>query len=95
MSPQLQRPWDRPLVVALGVAMSLLACATRAQPPQPPQTHETARIELPGVHGRLDHLAIDAEGQRVFIAALAAGKVEVVDLHRGRRVAELGGVREP
>lgn len=92
MSTPLQSSWARPLALALGVAISLLACRVRAQPPLP---REVGRIELPGVSGRIDHLAIDSEGRRVYIAALGADKVEVVDLKSGLRVAELAGVREP
>ena len=56
---------------------------------------EVGRIELPGVAGRIDHLAMDLEGQRVFVAALGADEVEVVDLKAGKRVARLAGLREP
>jgi len=32
-------------------------------------------IDLPGVTGRIDHLGIDLEGNRLFVAALGAGFV--------------------
>ena len=53
------------------------------------------RIELPSVFGRLDHLAIDAESARLFVVALGANSVEVVDLRAGKRVARLQGLHEP
>ena len=70
----------------------MLACQVRAQPPLP---REVGRIELPGVSGRLDHLAIDSKGLHVYVAALGADKVEVVDLKSSLRFAELAGVHEP
>jgi hypothetical protein len=32
-----------------------------------------ARIPMPGVTGRIDHLALDRKNSRLFIAALANG----------------------
>jgi len=54
----------------------------------------TQTIDLPGVSGRIDHLDIDFEGNRLFVAALAAGSLEVIDLHAGRVVARFGPVAE-
>ncbi len=52
-------------------------------------------IELPGVVGRIDHLAIDTEGQRLFIAALGNNSIEVVDLRHGFKTGSIGGLSEP
>src|SRR5262245_58696916 len=52
-------------------------------------------IPLPGVKGRIDHLAWDAKGKRVFIAALGNGTVEVVDVAKGKVVRGVEGLREP
>lgn len=54
-----------------------------------------ARIDLPGTTGRLDHLAIDLDHQQLFVAALAANEVDVVDLKASKRDARLEGRREP
>lgn len=53
------------------------------------------RIELPLVKGRLDHLDIDLEGERLFVAALGADSVEVIDLRANKRVARLRPLHEP
>jgi hypothetical protein len=50
---------------------------------------------LPGVGGRIDHLAIDPAGQRLFVAALGNDSLEVVDLASGRRVRSVAGLDEP
>jgi DNA-binding beta-propeller fold protein YncE len=52
-------------------------------------------VLLSGVQGRLDHIDIDVEGKRLFIAALSAGSVEVVDLATGQRVAAIQDLSEP
>ena len=54
-----------------------------------------AAIELPGVQGRIDHLAFDAAGQRLFIAALGNNTVEVIDLKAGKHLRSLPGFHEP
>jgi DNA-binding beta-propeller fold protein YncE len=52
-------------------------------------------IDLAGVEGRIDHLAIDTEAQRLFVAALGNNTVEVVDVNDGRHLKSLPGFREP
>jgi hypothetical protein len=43
-------------------------------------------IPLEKVEGRIDHLAVDLAKKRLFVAALGANSVEVVDLAAGKRV---------
>jgi DNA-binding beta-propeller fold protein YncE len=52
-------------------------------------------IPLQGVEGRIDHFSADEAGQRLFIAALGNGSVEILDLRRGERTAEIKGLKEP
>lgn len=52
-------------------------------------------IALPGVTGRIDHMDLDVQGARLFIAALGSDAVEVIDLAAGKRVAELRPFRKP
>jgi hypothetical protein len=56
---------------------------------------ETQVVPLPGVHGRIDHLAVDVQGRRLFVAALGNGTLEVLDLASGKRVRSVGGLKEP
>jgi DNA-binding beta-propeller fold protein YncE len=51
-------------------------------------------IPLPGVKGRIDHMAFDAEGQRLFVAALGNDTIEVVDTKSGE-VRRIAGFAEP
>src|SRR4051812_22675273 len=52
-------------------------------------------IDLPGVEGRIDHLAVDTVAQRLFLAALGNNTVEVLDLKGGRHIKTLPGFHEP
>jgi DNA-binding beta-propeller fold protein YncE len=52
-------------------------------------------IELPGVEGRIDHLSFDAALERLFVAALGNGSVEVVNIASGTRERSLVGFHEP
>jgi len=57
--------------------------------------HLEAKIPLPGVGGRIDHLAYDAAGRRLFVAALGNNTVEVVDLAGKTRMHTITGLHEP
>ena len=52
-------------------------------------------IPLPDVRGRIDHLAIDLDSERLFVAALGNDSVEVIDLRAGRHSARLEHLQEP
>lgn len=52
-------------------------------------------IALPGVEGRMDHLAFDAARGRLFVSALENHSLEVVDVKRRRRIGSIGGINEP
>jgi hypothetical protein len=53
------------------------------------------KIPLPSVEGRIDHMSADVQGQRLFVSALGNNTLEVLDLHAGKRLARLTGLREP
>src|SRR5262249_42763375 len=61
----------------------------------PPPLVETRAIGLAGVRGRIDHLAIDPAGKRLFVAALGNGTLEVLDLAAGGRITSIPGLKEP
>lgn len=50
---------------------------------------------MPQVNGRIDHMAIDLMGRRLFVAALGNDTVEVVDLKAGKRVHMIAGLAQP
>jgi len=52
-------------------------------------------VPLPGVEGRIDHMAFDSQGERLFVAALENDTLEVIDLKTGQRTDEIKGLKEP
>jgi DNA-binding beta-propeller fold protein YncE len=52
-------------------------------------------IALSGVEGRIDHFSVDVPNQRLFVAALENGSVEILDIRRGECTAEIRGLEEP
>jgi DNA-binding beta-propeller fold protein YncE len=73
--------------------MLLSAIPARAEDPGPLRLEK--EIPLPGVEGRIDHFSVDEAGQRLFVAALGNGSVEIVDLRNGERTGEIKGLAEP
>lgn len=57
--------------------------------------HLKQTISLPGVEGRIDHFALDASGERLFVCALGNKTVEVLDLHKGERIHSISGLGAP
>jgi hypothetical protein len=51
-------------------------------------------IPLPGVSGRLDHMAVDLEKNRLFVAAVANGTLEVLDLDAGKVINSIPGIKD-
>ena len=54
-----------------------------------------SKVELGNVSGRIDHLAVDAARQRMYVAELGNNSVGVVDLKERRLLRTLHGFREP
>ena len=69
-----RRPWRRRWSLASALAA----------PPSAPPLRRVRVIELPGVEGRIDHLAVDVQARRLYVAALGNDTVEVIDLAAGR-----------
>lgn len=80
---------------------ALLASVTRAPGTPPPAAASVGplaliqTISLPDVRGRIDHLALDEAGQRLFMAALGNDTVEVVDLTAPKRLHTLRDCSTP
>lgn len=76
--------------------IALVVCATSAvtQPAREPLT-AAGIVPMPGVEGRIDHLAVDLAGKRLFVAALGNDTVEVVDTSGLRVIKSISGLHEP
>lgn len=78
------------LFLALGSAVPLRAAEGHA-----PTLRRAGTIALRDVAGRIDHMAVDLKGNRLFVAALGNNTLEVLDLKRGGRLHTIAGLREP
>jgi DNA-binding beta-propeller fold protein YncE len=76
--------------VLLGLLLAALSGMQEGKPLELVRT-----IPMPKVDGRIDHLAYDAKGGRLFVAALENNTVEVIDLAQGKVVHRIEGLREP
>jgi hypothetical protein len=54
-----------------------------------------SKIALPGVAGRIDHMAVDLARKRLLVAELGNGTLDVLDLATGRGVKQIAGLHEP
>src|SRR5215204_6653380 len=93
------------LSLVLLIAAAVVGCASQTTTPS--QSDETSQsggtaaleqvqaIALPNVSGRIDHMALDAQGGRLFVAALGNNTLEVIDLKAGTVTDEIKGLKEP
>ena len=81
------------LITLTAVMFTIPVQAANAQISSPLELAQT--IALADVRGRIDHLAVDPDAARLFVAALGNDSVEVVDLHTGTRIARITGLHEP
>jgi len=76
------------------IALGLFLMTVHTGAVEEPLTFVRA-IDLPGVEGRMDHLAFDATTHRLYVAALGNNTVEVLDVDAGSHLKSLLGFREP
>ncbi len=89
-------PTIREIAWLITMSIAMFATPLRAADMQSASPLELVQtISLPDVRGRIDHLAIDAESGRLFVAALGNDSVEVVDLRKGTRIARIMNLHEP
>jgi DNA-binding beta-propeller fold protein YncE len=81
-------------VGCITVVIGALACQ-RTDARSSSALRQVAMIPLPGVKGRIDHLAFDPIRQRLFVAALGNDTVEVLDVRKGAHLKSLPGFHEP
>ena len=79
--------------LALLLAAPLLGSAAAAAPPDALTLERT--IPLGEVRGRIDHMAVDLDRHRLFVAELGNGSLGVVDLEKGEVAKRIGGLKEP
>ena len=75
--------------------VTLLGAAGLAGGQEPAALSLVARIPLPSVEGRIDHLGVDVKGQRLFVAAVGNHTLEVIDLKAGKPLHTIADLAEP
>ncbi|MHA3795627.1 YncE family protein [Sphingomonas sp. YL-JM2C] len=86
------KPW-RGLATALLLALPGCSQAQPTDPRSPLVLERT--IPLPDTKGRIDHLAVDLTDHRLFVAEIANGTVDEVDLEAGKVIGRIAGLGEP
>jgi hypothetical protein len=71
-----------------------LMVLVRAYAEDRPTLRLVQTMALPGVGGRLDHMAVDLEKKRLFVAAVANGTIEVLDLEAGNVIGTIPGIKD-
>jgi DNA-binding beta-propeller fold protein YncE len=82
--------WVRAYLIPVALLWIVYGSARGEEPLRLVQT-----IPIPQVSGRLDHMTIDLERRRLFVAALESNSVEVVDVRDGRWIRSLPGFSKP
>jgi YVTN family beta-propeller protein len=86
------------LVIGSAAGMALLWSGIDKALPQGAATDALqleAKISLEKVKGRIDHLAVDLQHGRLFVAELGNDTVGVVDVNERRLVRTVAGLKEP
>jgi hypothetical protein len=78
------------------VLLLALPGCSQAQPTDPHTPLVLERtISLPSTKGRIDHLAVDPARHWLFVAEIANGTVDEVDLVAGKVTGRIAGLSEP
>lgn len=88
-------------LAVLIICLIASGCASRTnETSQTEATDQTSALRqaesvpLSGVEGRIDHMAVDSQGERLFVAALENDTLEAIDLKAGERTDEIKGLKE-
>src|SRR5262245_6961313 len=79
-----------PVVLAIGITAGIAASGASGQ-----GLELAATVAMPNVKGRIDHLAADVRGRKLYVAALGNNTVEVLDTTQNRHEKSLPGFGEP
>lgn len=79
------------VAVIAAALLSLAAPAFAATAPLIPER----KITLPGVAGRIDHMAFDPRRRHLLVAELGNGSLDIVDLATAQPVHRITGLAEP
>src|SRR5262245_50156633 len=82
-------------MIAICVTTLAFTNASISQPATENPLQLETKIPLGNVAGRIDHMAVDLERHRLFVAELGNDSVGVVDLNAKRVLHRISGLKEP
>jgi DNA-binding beta-propeller fold protein YncE len=83
------------LAVLSAISSDVRAASDSAAANEPIALELESKISLGNISGRIDHLAIDVNRQRLYVAELGNDTIGVVDLKARKMVQTLSGFKEP
>lgn len=85
------------MMIAVGLPLFAACQASSSADATDPDSRLRLRqsIALPDTRGRIDHLAIDLAGQRLIVAEVANGSLDVFDLQSDKVAGRIAGLDEP
>ena len=90
--PQLQSGSWKDLILVI-CAIGILSTRALGQRVEPLALVQ--KIPLPEITGRIDHMALDSNRDRLLVAALASNRLEIVNLKANEVVHSILGLNEP
>ncbi len=78
-------------ICTLGMILACSSLASQARAADTPSLELIQTIGLKGKAGKLDHLALDAKRERLFLANSVNGTLDIVDLKAGKLLQQLRG----
>jgi sugar lactone lactonase YvrE len=85
----------RVFIICAATWAQLLSIAPGARAQNNPPLRLVQTIAMPNVKGRIDHLDVDLEGKRLFVAGIENGTMEVLDLNAGKWMRSITGFKTP
>ena len=85
----------RVLIICTAALTQLLSSAPGALAQNNPPLRLVQTIVMPNVKGRIDHMDVDLDGKRLFVAGIENGTMEVLDLNAGKWMRSISGFKTP
>src|ERR1700731_2942096 len=80
--------------VCVTALLFLSALISRATPQEKEPLRLVQTIPMPNVKGRIDHMDVDVQRNRLFVAGLDNGSVEVINLGAGKWLKSIPGFKK-
>jgi len=86
---------NRVFIICTAALTQLISIAPDAQAQNNPPLRLVQTIAMPNVKGRIDHMDVDLDGKRLFVAGIENGTMEVLDLNAGKWIRSITGFKTP